>query len=84
MAVGPKQLNDDFIKEVDTFEKLIDGALLKKSLSPGGKIMIDTPKGITSSHLIVLINRYVIAGWKRVDREYGDQRDPGDWLVFES
>lgn len=84
MAVGPKQLNDDFIKEVEAFEKLIDGALLKKSLSPGGKVMIDTPKGITSSHLIPLVNRYVISGWKRVYRDYGDQRDPGDWLIFES
>ena len=84
MAIGPKQLNDTFKNEVDAFEKLIDGALLKKSISPGGKVMIDTSKGITTSHLIVLVNRYIVAGWKRVDREYGDQRDPGDWLVFES
>lgn len=28
--------------------------------------------------------KYIKAGWKSIQREHGDQRDPGDWLVFES
>lgn len=84
MAVGPKQLSNAFKEEVATFEKLIDAALLKKSFSPGGKITIEAPRGLTDQHLAVLLDKYVKAGWKGIHQEYGDQRDPGYWLTFES
>jgi hypothetical protein len=85
MAVGPKQLDHNFMKEVEAFEKHIDGALLKKSLSPKGSVIIDTPDGgFTNDHFNVLKVRYGISGWKNIRREFGDQRDSGDWLIFES
>lgn len=84
MAIGPTQLDDNFKKEVEAFEMLIDRALMKKTLSPGGKVMIDTPKGLTGLHLVSLIEKYTKAGWKTIRQEYGDQRDPTNCLVFES
>ena len=51
MAIGPKQLSNDFKEEVTALEKLIDAALLKKSLSPGGKMTIEAPRGLTDQLL---------------------------------
>ncbi len=83
MAIGPEQLNDNFREEVDNFEKYIDLALSKTSFKGSSKVHIDTPRGITNAHFPPLIERYLKAGWKSVTRDFGDQRDPFDILVFE-
>ena len=83
MAIGPEQLNDNFKEEVDNFEKYIDLALSTKSFKGSNKVYIDTPRGITNAHSPPLVERYLKAGWKSVRREYGDQRDPCDMLIFE-
>jgi hypothetical protein len=80
MAIGPEQLRENFMKEVNEFEEIIDSKLLKSKLQ--GKIMIDAPRGMTAAHFIILKDRYLKAGWDVVKQEFGTQRDPGDLIVF--
>jgi hypothetical protein len=80
MAIGPEQLRENFMKEVNEFEEIIDSKLLKSKLQ--GKITIDAPRGMTAAHFIILKDRYLKAGWDVVKQEFGTQRDPGDLIVF--
>jgi hypothetical protein len=80
MAIGPERLRENFKKEVDEFEEIIDSKLLKSKLP--GKIMIDAPRGMTTSHFNVLKDRYLKSGWNVVKQEFGTQRDPGNLIIF--
>jgi hypothetical protein len=84
MAIGPEQLDDNFYKEIEGFEKIIDRNLLNAKFSAGkDRVRIATPSGMTTSHFTTLYFMYIKAGWKSVTRDYGDQRDPYDDLIFE-
>ena len=78
MAVGPNQLSDNFKEEVRAFEKTIDSLLMKKTLhgEVGGCVGIDTPAGMTESHLKVLRELYIAAGWKDIKRDFGRPARP--------
>ena len=82
MAISPNQLNENFMFEVDGFEKRIDSSLASKRVSPGGSISIDVPTGMSSSHFNILKERYIKAGWSEVTLNH-DQRE-GSWLNFKS
>ena len=81
MAISPNQLNENFMNEVDHFEKRIDTLLSSKRVSPGASVSIDTPTGM-SSHFNILKERYLKAGWEEVTWN-SDQRE-GSWLTFKS
>jgi hypothetical protein len=84
MAIGPEVLDGTFLKEVEEFEKIIDMRLRATQFSNGrNRVRIESPTGMTMSHYGELYWRYIKAGWKFVSRDYGDQRDPCDDLVFE-
>ncbi len=80
MAISPKQLNEEFMHEVDVFESLLDEVLAKKTITKGGRIIMARPSGLTPDHFRILRNRYITAGWSDVKWE-SDQRE-GDWLSF--
>jgi hypothetical protein len=82
MAIGPKQLSENFMKEVSDFEKRIDSVLTTKRVAPGGMITIDVPSTMTSDHFNILRRRYVDAGWAEVKMQH-DQRE-GSWIEFRS
>ena len=84
MAKGPHELTQNFKKEVDDFEKTIDSLLEKKSFFGTGKISVNTPRGLNELHFKSLQQRYLRAGWTKVERNFGVQQDPGDWITFES
>jgi hypothetical protein len=80
MAVSPKQLNETFMHEVDVFEANMDEALSKRTITKGGMLSVDVPRGMTNEHFHVLRTRYISAGWSDVKWEF-DQRE-GSWLSF--
>ncbi len=80
MAISPKQLNKQFMHEVDVFESLLDEVLAKKTITQGGRIIMARPSGLTNDHFHILRNRYLTAGWSDVKWE-SDQRE-GEWLSF--
>ena len=82
MAISPKQLNENFMKEVDSYEKAIDARLSLKKLPSSGSISINIPSGMSHEHLQILKPRYLYVGWKEVRWEF-DQREGDNWLVFE-
>lgn len=80
MAIGPKQLSENFMNEVSEFESRIDKVLATKKIAPNGMIMIDVPSLMTADHFKVLAERYIKAGWKDVKIQH-DQRE-GSWMEF--
>jgi hypothetical protein len=80
MAISPRQLNEEFMHEVDLFESLLDEILAKKTITKGGRIVTDRPSGLTNDHFRILRTRYTSVGWSDVKWE-SDQRE-GDWLSF--
>lgn len=82
MAISPKQLSENFMSEVELYEKKLDAKLVSQKLHPNGYVNLDIPSGMRSDHLLILRQRYIDAGWKDVVWN-SDQRD-GDWLVFKS
>lgn len=82
MAISPNQLNENFMFEVDGFEKRIDSSLASKRVSPGSSVSIDTPTGMSRDHFNILKERYIKAGWEDVTSNH-DQRE-GSWLSFKS
>lgn len=82
MAISPKQLNENFKKEADQYEKEIDARLSSKKISKSGSVSIDIPHGMSPDHLETIKHRYIYTGWKEV-RWVSDQRE-GDWIVFQS
>jgi hypothetical protein len=80
MAIGPNQLNENFMAEVDFFEGKIDRALANKKVAPKSSINVDVPTGMSYSHYQILKERYIKAGWTDV-KWYSDQRE-GCWLSF--
>jgi hypothetical protein len=87
MAISPNQLNEEFKKEVNNLEKVIDGLLDKKTLNFGGTITLSAPKGMTYNHFEALKSRYINAGWKELNWDsFYDQRDQYDYatIIFKS
>lgn len=82
MALGPQQLGNAFIEEVDALEKVIDGILKSKKLVPNSQISIIPPPGVTFAHFQILKERYVSAGWGNV-KWHDDQRE-GTRMIFDS
>jgi hypothetical protein len=82
MAISPKQLSENFMSEVEFYEKTLDAKLVSQKLSPNGCVNLDIPSGMRSDHLLILRQKYINAGWKDVEWN-SDQRD-GDWLTFKS
>lgn len=82
MAVSPKQLNEEFQREVDAYESALDAKLSQKQLVTGGYLNIDIPRGMTTDHFKIIRQRYLDVGWRDVKWE-SDQRE-GQWLVFKS
>jgi hypothetical protein len=82
MAISPIKLIEKFQEDVDLYEKEIDSRLSKKSISKGQSIYIRIPSGLDHTHFYVLRDRYIKAGWSKVNLIL-DQRD-GDYLKFES
>jgi hypothetical protein len=80
MAISPRQLNEEFMHEVDLFESLLDEILAKKTITKGGRIVTGRPSGLTNDHFRILRTRYISVGWSDVKWE-SDQRE-GDWLSF--
>jgi len=84
MAVGPEQLEDRFKEEIEYFERSIDEKLMKSSISHrDGTIWIDAPAGMLANHFKIIKEIYERAGWSKVSREFGDQRDPCNAIRFE-
>ena len=81
MAISPKLLDENFMKEVSIFENLLDAKLVTEKLGPGRRVNISIPSSMSHSHFQVLKQRYIVAGWKDVVWN-SDQRE-GDWLSFE-
>jgi hypothetical protein len=84
MAIGPQHLESQFNEELKELEKKIDDALSKASFTRGKSVWIPTPRPMTDSHFLMIQKLYLNAGWKNVRRDYGDQRDPGDFIIFEA
>lgn len=82
MAISPYQLNENFMQEVDDFEKRIDHVLAKQRIAPGGSTSVDVPTGMSSTHFNILKTRYIEAGWASVTLN-SNQRE-GTWLTFKS
>lgn len=83
MAIGPEQLEDKFKEELNVFEAIIDRNLKNSSFANGGaQVMVTAPTGMQNGHFQELRQRYLVAGWKEVRREFGHQRDPLDAIVF--
>jgi hypothetical protein len=84
MAISPNQLNEEFKKEVNNFEKIIDGLLDKKILNFGGTITLSAPKGMSYHHYEALRPRYINAGWKDLKwNSFYDQRDQDNYTSIE-
>ena len=82
MAIGPNQLNENFMTEVDAFEKRIDSVLSTRKVAPNSSVSIDVPSGMSYSHFQIIKTRYISAGWGDV-KWNSDQRE-GTWLSFET
>lgn len=82
MAIGPNQLNESFMEEVNSFEKKIDLILSNKKVAPNSSVSIDVPSGLTYSHFQILKTRYISAGWGDV-KWNSDQRE-GQWITFDT
>lgn len=82
MAISPNQLSENFMSEVDGFEKRIDSILSGQKISPGGSISVDVPIGMSHWHFSILKERYIKAGWESATLN-SDQRE-GTWLTFKS
>jgi hypothetical protein len=82
MAIGPNQLNESFMEEVNSFEKKIDSILSNKKVAPNSSVNIDLPSGLTYSHFQILKNRYISAGWGEVKWNRGHWA--GQWLTFDT
>lgn len=82
MAIGPNQLNETFMAEVDSFETRIDRELSVSKLAPNSSVNIDVPPGMSFSHFQILRERYLKAGWGEV-KWNSDQRE-GTWLTFDT
>jgi hypothetical protein len=83
MAVRPEQLDDKFKEEVKGFEIIIDRNLLNSSFRNGSSsVGVTAPSGMSESHFSALRKIYIDSGWRDLKRDYGDQRDPGDMIIF--
>jgi hypothetical protein len=82
MAIGPNQLKENFMKEVDDFEKKIDQALSSKKVSPNSIVTVTKPSEMTLSHFQILKERYIKAGWG--DVKLNDDQREGSWLTFDT
>jgi len=80
MAIGPNQLNANFLAELDTFENKIDHELANKKVAPNSSVNTGVPSGMSFSHFQIIKERYLKAGWEDV-KWNSDQRE-GDWLTF--
>lgn len=80
MAISPKQLNQAFIDEVDYYETKLDASLVNRKLGSSNSLTVDPPSGLTSDHVKVLRERYIMVGWKDLKLNH-DQRE-GSWLEF--
>jgi hypothetical protein len=49
MAIGPNQLNETFMAEVDSFEVRIDRELSVSKVAPNSSVNIDVPSGMSFS-----------------------------------
>lgn len=81
MAIGPNQLSETFMAEVDSFEVRIDRELSSLKVAPHSAVNIDIPSGMSFSHFQILRERYLKAGWGWV-KWNSDQRE-GEWLTFD-
>lgn len=82
MAISPEMLNEEFMREVEFYEKTLDSRLASKKLAPNGYLTLEIPSGMSSSHFEILRRRYLDVGWTEVGWQ-SDQRE-GDWLVFKA
>ena len=83
MAIGPAQIEDNFKDSVKEFETIIDRQLQRASFRNSNKsVSIAAPISMSQTHFIYLKDLYLQAGWTSVEREYGDQRDPMNEIVF--
>jgi hypothetical protein len=82
MAISPNHLNENFMNEVDGFERRIDTILASKRIAPGGYVSVDCPTGMSHQHFAILKERYIKAGWFEVTMN-SDQRE-GTWLTFKT
>jgi hypothetical protein len=82
MAIGPNQLNETFMAEVDIYEKRIDNQLANLKVAPKSLVNTEVPSGMSYSHFQILKERYLKAGWGDV-KWNSDQRE-GEWLTFDT
>ena len=80
MAIGPNQLNDNFMKEIEFFEDKIDHELANKKVALNSSVNTGVPSGMSFSHFQIIKEKYIKAGWTDV-KWNSDQRE-GDWITF--
>lgn len=82
MAIGPELLQENFLNEVELYEKKIDSQLAVSRIFPGGYVNVSIPSGLSYSHFQILQHKYIQSGWKEV-KWNSDQRE-GDWITFKA
>ncbi len=83
MAIGPEQLMDSFKEDLKEFETIIDRNLQQTSFKNNNTyVKIPAPRDMSDTHFKLLREVYLKAGWSDVRREYGDQRDPENSIIF--
>ena len=82
MAIGPNQLNESFMEDVELYEKKIDQSLATRKIAPNSIIFVDVPPGMNSSHFRILKERYIKVGWG--DVKWNSDQKEGEWLTFDT
>ena len=80
MAIGPNQLNDNFMKEIEFFEDKIDHELANKKVAPNSQVNTGVPSGMSFSHFQIIKEKYIKAGW--TDVKWNSDQRAGDWITF--
>lgn len=66
MAISPKILEEEYIKECKFYEKQIDEQLEKQVIKKGSIVRILAPNFMTEEHFSVIKNNYINAGWSSI------------------
>ena len=80
MAISPKILDEKFMDEVSSFEKILDSQLATSKFDRNKSVQISIPYTMSTTHFAILKERYKAVGWMDVTWN-SDQRE-GDWLTF--